>query len=114
MPWIELAIEKNILLAPAHYLHGVILQENGEHQRGLAAFRKCLFADPKFLLAYFSMAGLFRKLSQPQKAVSTLLKLEEILKQYPMEDKVPSGDGITISQLFDFVSKQKELIKNGI
>ncbi len=109
--WIDIALAREPLLAPAHYLRGLILQELGRLEQSLEALRRCLFADPEFLLGYFSLAGLYGRLSQPQKALKALMNLEELLAGYDREAVVAEGDGMTVGRLSEFVTAQKELLE---
>ncbi len=107
--WIDIALGLEPLLAPAHYLRGLILQELGRLDQSLEALRSCLYADPQFLLGYFSLAGLLGRLSQTQRALKALKNLEDLLAGQKREAMVPEGDGLTVGRLAEFVSAQKEL-----
>lgn len=108
--WIGEALKHQPLLAPAHYLKGLIYQEQGKLEQSLAALRNCLYADPNFFLGYYNLAGIHKLLLKPHKAMKILLLLEEMLSKFDQDDLVPEGDGITIGQLSKLVSGQKELI----
>lgn len=108
--WVDIVLEREPLLAPAHYLRGLILQELGRLEQSLEAVRSCLYADPEFLLGYFSLAGLLGRLSQPQRALKALQNLEDLLAGQDREAMVPEGDGLTVGRLSEFISAQKELL----
>lgn len=110
-PWIDRVLVLEPLMAPAHYLRGLILQELGRLEQSLTAFRACVYADPQFLLGHFSLARLLGRLGQPTRALKALQNLEELLVGQKRETLVPDGDGLTIGRLSEFVSAQKELLK---
>lgn len=110
-PWIDRVLVLEPLMAPAHYLRGLILQELGRLDQSLTAFRACVYADPQFLLGHFSLARLLGRLGQPTRALKALQNLEELLVGQKREALVPDGDGLTIGRLSEFVSAQKELLK---
>jgi chemotaxis protein methyltransferase CheR len=110
-PWIDRVLVLEPLMAPAHYLRGLILQELGRLDQSLTAFRACVYADPQFLLGHFSLARLLGRLGQSTRALKTLQNLEELLTGQKREALVPDGDGLTIGRLAEFVSAQKELLK---
>lgn len=110
-PWIDRVLALEPLLAQAHYLRGLILQELGRLDQSLTAFRACVYADPQFLLGHFSLARLLGRLGQPARALKTLQNLDELLVGQKREALVADGDGLTIGRLSEFVSAQKELLK---
>ena len=62
---VEAAIQRSPLWAPAHYLHGLILQEEGDLEQALAALRRCVYADARFVLGHLALAGLYAVIRQP-------------------------------------------------
>jgi chemotaxis protein methyltransferase CheR len=109
--WIDRVLALEPLMAPAHYLRGLILQELGRLDQSLTALRACVYADPQFLLGHFSLARLLGRLSQTPRALKALQNLEELLVGQKREALVPDGDGLTIGRLSEFVAAQKELLK---
>ena len=109
--WINIAIERDSLLAPAHYVAGLILQEYGRIEGALAAFRRCNYADPEFALGHFALAGLLHRLGQQRRAHKELENVERILAKQDPEALVPVGDGLTVGRLRELVEVHKELLE---
>jgi chemotaxis protein methyltransferase CheR len=108
--WINIAIERDSLLAPAHYVSGLILQEYGRIEGALASLRRCNYADPEFALGHFALAGLLHRLGQQRRAQKELENVERILETQDPEALVPEGDGLTVGRLRELVEVHKELL----
>lgn len=50
------------LLTQAHYLQGIVYHEQGNNDKALDAFRKTLYADPNYVLAYVSQATVLEQM----------------------------------------------------
>ena len=109
--WIDKALTQAPLLAPAHYLRGLILQELERLDESLEALRGCIYADPEFWMGHFSMAGLLARLGRPQRAEKALDTLQGLLAVQDSQTPVPEGDGLTVGRLCEFVSAQKESLR---
>jgi chemotaxis protein methyltransferase CheR len=102
--WINIAIERDSLLAPAHYVSGLILQEYGRMEGALASLRRCNYADPEFALGHFALAGLLHRLGQQRRAQKELENVQRILETQDPEALVPEGDGLTVGRLRELLS----------
>ena len=109
--WIDIAIEREPVFAPAYYLRSLILQGLGMLDQSLEAVRRCLYIDPEFLLGHIVMADLLRQFFYPKRAKNVLKNLEKLIFGKAPEDLVPEGDGMTIALLQEFISTQKELLE---
>jgi chemotaxis protein methyltransferase CheR len=109
--WINIAIERDSLLAPAHYVSGLILQEYGRMEGALASLRRCNYADPEFALGHFALAGLLHRLGQQRRAQKELDNVQRILETQDPEALVPEGDGLTVGRLRELVEIHKELLE---
>jgi chemotaxis protein methyltransferase CheR len=107
--WIEVALQRAPLLAPAHYLRGLILQEGGRPWEALEALRGCIYADPQFVLAHFALAGQFAKLGQAQRARKSLQNVVQLLAGHPRDALIAEGDGLTVGRLLELVAMGKQL-----
>lgn len=105
--WIAMAIQRAPLLSQAHYLHGMILQERGQFEAALAALRRCVFADPQFVLGHAAMASLHARLEQWDRAQKALDNVTRLLAPLKREDTVPEGDGLTVGRLRALVDLQR-------
>jgi chemotaxis protein methyltransferase CheR len=107
--WVDVALSRTSLMAPAHYLRGLVLQEKGDVDGALEAHRRCTFADPDFMLGHFALADLFGRTGQPRRAGKALDNVARLLDGRRDEEAVPEGDGLTVGRLRDLVSVQREL-----
>ncbi len=103
---IKLALERAPLLAPAHYLHGMILQEQGRFEDALTAIRRCVYADSEFVLGQYALAALLDRLGQVARADKVRETVLKLLARYQPGDPLPDGDGLTAGRLLEMVKKQ--------
>ena len=108
--WIRKTLERDSLFAPAHYLNSLILDEQGKLDESIAAIRRCLYLDPKYLMGYYKLAELYKKAGQKKRFQKTLLILEKELAQFDENIEIPDGEGLTTQDLNSFVANQKELL----
>jgi chemotaxis protein methyltransferase CheR len=108
--WVEVSLARDPLLAQAHYLHGLILMELGRLEESLEALRSSIYVDPKFLMGHYSIAGLYRRLGEPQRAAKALTTLEQLLEGRDPHAEIPDGDGLTIGRLAAYAAAQKEML----
>jgi chemotaxis protein methyltransferase CheR len=108
--WIQKTLERNSLFAPAHYLNSQILDEQGNSEESIAAIRRCLYLDPKFLMGYYKMAEFYKKTNQKHRFQKTILMLEKELARLDENIEIPEGEGLTAQDLTSFVANQKELL----
>jgi chemotaxis protein methyltransferase CheR len=103
---IKLALERAPLYAPAHYLHGMILQEQGRFEDALSAIRRCVYADSKFVLGQYALATLLDRLGQAARAAKVRETVLKLLARCPPDDPIPEGDGLTVGRLLEMVKNQ--------
>jgi chemotaxis protein methyltransferase CheR len=106
---IQTELQRSPLSAPAHYLHGLILQEEGEWDAALDALRRCIYADPEFVMGHFALAGLYARLRQPARARKSLDNMARLLAGRPLDEVIPESDGITVKRLLAMAAAQIEL-----
>jgi chemotaxis protein methyltransferase CheR len=103
---IKLALERAPLYAPAHYLHGMILQEQGRFEDALSAIRRCVYADSEFVLGQYALVTLLDRLGQTTRADKVRETVLKLLARYQSDDPLPDGDGLTAGRLLEMVKKQ--------
>jgi chemotaxis protein methyltransferase CheR len=108
--WIDLAIANRELAPEAHYLRGIVLQEQGRLEDALEAFRRSLFLDQTFALGHFAAAGVFARTGQTARARKSLATVAELLEGKPADMLLPEGDGLTVGRLMELVALQQELV----
>ena len=108
--WIDALLRHEPLLAAAHYLRGLILQETGRLDASLQSFRACVYADHEFALGHFAMAGLMARLGQPRRALKAFENVESLLAGRDPSEILPDEDHLTVGRLLEMTTAQKELL----
>jgi chemotaxis protein methyltransferase CheR len=102
--WLAAALAVDPLLAPAHLLQALILQEHGHVHEALEAVRRCLYANPASPLGHFTLAGLLARVGEPTRAVKALNTAATLLARQPEDDPIDEGDGLTAGGLAETVA----------
>ena len=108
--WIDSLLRREPLLAAAHYLRGLILQEAGRLEASLQSFRACIYADHEFVLGHFALAGVMARQNQPQRALKAFENVERLLVGRDPAEILPDGDLVTVGHLLEMTAAQKELL----
>ncbi|HEY7629745.1 MAG TPA: CheR family methyltransferase [Thermoleophilaceae bacterium] len=108
--WIDVAISNRELAPEAHYLRGLVLQEQGRLEDALEAFRRSVFLDHTFVLGHFAAAGLFGRTGQTGRAQKSLATVESLLSGKAADHVLPEGDGLTVGRLMELVELQQQLV----
>src|SRR5262249_7999338 len=93
-----------------HYLHGMILQEQGEGEAALAALRRCIFLDADFVLGHVALAKVLTGRGQHQRALRALATADELLARQSREATVVGGNELTVGRLRDLVAERRNLV----
>ncbi len=109
LQWVETAIARAPLFAAAHHLHALVLQEQEQRDRALDALRRCIYADPDFVMGHFAMAGLLETFGRRQRALRSLDVAAGLLHSRDDADPVEGGDGMTAGRLRRLVEQRREL-----
>ena len=87
-------------LAPSvHYLLGLVRLDLGLRDEALAAFRRCTYADPGFVLGHLAKAGELARRRRPGQAAASLRVAVRLVAALDPDEQVPHGDGLTVRQL---------------
>jgi chemotaxis protein methyltransferase CheR len=108
--WIDVAIANRELAPEAHYLRGIVLQEQKRFEDALEAFRRSVFLDQTFVLGHFAAANVFARTGQAARAQKSLATVAELLSGKPAERPLPEGDGLTVGRLMELVTLQQQLV----
>lgn len=99
--WLDVALERSPVHAPSHYLRGLLLEEEGRRDAALHAYRRCLYADPGFVLGHFALAGVFRATGQHRRARTSLDNVERLVGDRERDEPVAESDGMTVGRLLE-------------
>jgi chemotaxis protein methyltransferase CheR len=92
-----------------HYLHGVILQEQGRFDEAATSIQKAVFLDPQMVVAHFALGNLARRqgrIKESDKHFETALK---VLRGYSKEDVVSEAEGMTAGRLVEVIKAMTNL-----
>jgi chemotaxis protein methyltransferase CheR len=90
--------DRTRLLPGVHYLYGLVLLDCGMTAAALAAFRRCLYADPEFVLGYVGQAGALARAGQRRRAGAALDTASQLLANLDPDDSI--SDGVIPADVF--------------
>jgi chemotaxis protein methyltransferase CheR len=102
----EEALAADPLHTRAHYLVGLVYQEQGQWEPALEAFRRATFLDPTFIMAYVALAGVARRVGDLEQARRALHAVDGLLRGKSTGDLVPESEGLTVGALRDALALQ--------
>lgn len=95
----EKAIAADKLSPAYHYLHAMILQEQGANEESRASLQRALYLDPRFVVAHFAMGHLTRAQGEEREAQKHFANASRLLRDCGPDDPVPEADGIAAGRL---------------
>lgn len=107
---IDASLKQNPLLASAHYLRGLIYQEEGNLEEAVKALRRCIYAAPDSPLGYYALAGALGRLGHRRPALKALQNVTRLLDAGDEQEPIPEADGLTVGRLLKLADVQRELI----
>ncbi len=110
LEWADRALERDAVFAPAHYLRGLVLDEQGDLRAATDAVRRCVFLDPGFALGQYALAGFLARLGETERAIKTIESVIHAVGESPRETEVPEGDGLTAGRLLELAAVQRGLL----
>ncbi|MHB8836966.1 MAG: CheR family methyltransferase [Candidatus Methylomirabilia bacterium] len=99
----EAAIAGNKVDPGLQYLAAVILQELDRKLDAVAAFRRALYLDPDFVLAYFSLGNLLLHQEKVKAARKCFENVVALLAGRLDEEVLPESEGLTAGRLRQIV-----------
>ncbi|MEK6759536.1 MAG: CheR family methyltransferase [Deltaproteobacteria bacterium] len=97
--WCRRAISAERLNPAFQFLMATILMEQGLFKESVAALKKTLYLDPRFVLAYYMLAGISARLGDADGAARNKKNTMELLSEYDPEEPLPDSDGMTAGRL---------------
>jgi len=101
--WAEKATTKDKLLPAAHYLLGIILQEQGMPTDAVASLRRALYLDPDFAVAHFLLGTLMSHQGNERDSQRHFRNAQASLARYGRDEYPPESEGSTAGQLLDLI-----------
>ncbi|HLZ31835.1 MAG TPA: CheR family methyltransferase [Chloroflexota bacterium] len=97
------AIARAQMRPEPYYLFGALRQARGDDAGSLAAYRKALYVDPRFVPALFAQAAIHRRGGAQAQAHQALVRAQRLLEGRLADELVLADDGLTVGRLRDAV-----------
>lgn len=110
LSWCEKAIEADKVNPAGHFLRAAILQERAATGEAVAALKRALFLDSRFVMAHFVVATLLRKEGNQKEAVRHFQNAAELAAQLPPDQVLPESEGLTAGRLSELISSMHPAI----
>lgn len=110
--WCKQAISTDKLNPTFYYLLSTIMVEQGLTERAIAALKKVLYLDHNFVLGYFTLGNIHRRLGKLKESKKNFDTAASLLTAMQKDDIVPESDGISAGRLIEIVnfSSSREII----
>jgi len=97
--WAEEAILADKLNAALHYLRATILQEQGDTEEAVAAFKRALYLEPDFVLVHFALGNHASRKGKSKEAGKHFKNAMALLAPYRPDALLPHSDGLVAGRL---------------
>ena len=101
------AIDCDKLNPLSHYLNAIISQELGDKRTAIASFRRAIYLDKDFILAYFSLGNLLDREGKTLEAKKCFDNTLLLLSKLTPNEALPASEGITAGRLSQIVNSLK-------
>ena len=99
----EEAIKTNKVDARLRFLYANILQENGENDKAVESLNVAKYLDPKFILAYYSLANIYFQMGKIRQAKKDYENAISLLKDYKADEMIPESEGLTAGRIREII-----------
>jgi chemotaxis protein methyltransferase CheR len=107
LSWCEKALDEDKLIAGAHYIRALILEEQGKDIQALESLRKTIYLDPSFALAHFSLGNFAFRHGSRDEGERHFTNTLDILSRLKPGSVIPESEGITVERLAEIISSFK-------
>ncbi|MBI2876233.1 MAG: tetratricopeptide repeat protein [Candidatus Tectomicrobia bacterium] len=101
--WSERALAGERLNGGLHYLHAMILQEQGAIEEAITSLRRALYLDPQFVLAHFALGNLALQRGKGKESEKHFENALSLLSAYQPEELLPESEGMTAGRLLEIL-----------
>jgi chemotaxis protein methyltransferase CheR len=109
--WCRKAITTDKLNPGYHYLLVTISQEQGNQAAAVQSLKKCLYIDPNFILAHFTLGNILGRQKDFKGSHRHLSIALSLLESHGDEDIVFLEEGLTAGRLREIIKTTLEMRK---
>jgi chemotaxis protein methyltransferase CheR len=102
------AIALHRIDAAAHYLRGMILQEQGALGEAAASLKRALYLDSDFVVAHFALGNLMQGSGRTADAQRCFNNTRALLRRHTPDALLPEADGLTAGRLLAILGLMEE------
>ncbi|OOG57983.1 CheR family methyltransferase [Polaromonas sp. C04] len=99
LTWCKRWIAADKVDPAGHYLHAMVVLEQGDAQRARASLQRAVYLDYGFVLAHFALGNLARRCGKNAEAVKHFSNVQHLLRAFRADDPLPEADGLTAGRL---------------
>lgn len=104
----EKAIAEEKLHPGYHYLMATILQELGRTEDAVVSFKRTLYLDTSFTLAYVALGNISRKFGRHKESLKHFENALALLSSRRPEDTLPESEGINAERLREIIKTMQQ------
>ena len=99
LTWCERWIAADKTDPAGHYLHSMIVLEQGDPRRARPSLQRAIYLDHDFVLAHFALGNLALRCGKSAEAAKHFSNAQHLLQACRADDVLPESDGLTASRL---------------
>lgn len=100
---LEVAERETPMVPQVHYLRGLIFLQENALEDAFQAFRRAIYCDPSFVLAYYNLGELYVKRGNIKEARRQWEKSLSIVNKHKAQDYLPFGEDLTVEMFQELV-----------
>ena len=100
----EKAINAHKTDARLHYLYATILQECNQLNEAVTSLKHATFLDSDFVLSYYSLGNIYKRLGNDTKAKKSYENVLSILNKYRPDEILPESEGLTAGRFKEIIN----------
>lgn len=108
LAWCERALTGDRLNPGHHFLHAMLLQEQGMESAAKQSLRRTLYLDQGYVMAHVSLAHLALRTDRESEARKHFANALTLLEAYPTEAPLPESEGMTAGRLAHVIRSTME------
>jgi chemotaxis protein methyltransferase CheR len=99
LKWCDKALDVEKLNAETYYLKSTILQEENRLEEALTVLRKCIYLNPDYILAHYTLGNIYRSKGNDSDARRSFKNALDLLEKMDTDDVVSSEEMLTAGRL---------------